>query len=128
MLELKEKLGTAIIMITHDLGVVAETCDRAIVMYAGRIAEEATVEELFARPLHPYSGGLQRALPRADAEGARLAEIRGIVPSLRDPIPGCAFAPRCEFATERCRAAQPALLPFGSGHQVACWEAARVAA
>jgi peptide/nickel transport system ATP-binding protein len=128
MLELKEKLGTAIIMITHDLGVVAETCDRAIVMYAGRIAEEATVEELFARPLHPYSGGLQRALPRADAEGARLAEIRGIVPSLRDPIPGCAFAPRCELATERCRAAQPALLPFGSSHQVACWEAARVAA
>jgi len=128
MLELKEKLGTAIIMITHDLGVVAETCDRAIVMYAGRIAEEATVEELFARPLHPYSGGLQRALPRADAEGARLAEIRGIVPSLKEPIVGCAFAPRCEFATERCRTTQPALLPFGAGHQVACWEAARVAA
>jgi peptide/nickel transport system ATP-binding protein len=128
MLELKEKLGTAIIMITHDLGVVAETCERAIVMYAGRIAEEATVEELFARPLHPYSRGLQRALPRADAEGARLAEIRGIVPSLREPIPGCAFAPRCELATERCRAVQPALAPFGAGHQVACWEADRVGA
>jgi peptide/nickel transport system ATP-binding protein len=128
MLELKEKLGTAIIMITHDLGVVAETCERAIVMYAGRIAEEATVEKLFARPLHPYSRGLQRALPRADAEGARLAEIRGIVPSLREPIPGCAFAPRCELATERCRAVQPALAPFGAGHQVACWEADRVGA
>ena len=128
MLELKEKLGTAIIMITHDLGVVAETCERAIVMYAGRVAEEATVENLFARPLHPYSRGLQRALPRADAEGARLAEIRGIVPSLREPIPGCAFAPRCELATERCRATQPALTPFGAGHQVACWEADRVGA
>jgi peptide/nickel transport system ATP-binding protein len=125
MLELKEKLGTAIIMITHDLGVIAETCERAIVMYAGRIAEEATVGDLFGRPLHPYSRGLQRALPRADAEGARLAEIRGIVPSLKDAIAGCAFAPRCGLATERCRGAQPALLPFGPGHQVACWEAGR---
>jgi peptide/nickel transport system ATP-binding protein len=97
-------------------------------MYAGRIAEEATVEELFARPLHPYSAGLQRALPRADAEGARLAEIRGIVPSLREPIPGCAFAPRCALATERCRSTLPALRPFGAGHHVACWEAERVAA
>jgi peptide/nickel transport system ATP-binding protein len=128
MLELKEKLGTAIIMITHDLGVVAETCERAIVMYAGRIAEEATVDALFAGPLHPYSAGLQRALPRADAEGTRLAEIRGIVPSLKEPIPGCAFAPRCGLATERCRTTQPALRPFGAGHHVACWEAERVAA
>jgi peptide/nickel transport system ATP-binding protein len=128
MLELKEKLGTAIIMITHDLGVIAETCERAIVMYAGRIAEEATVEELFARPLHPYSRGLQRALPRADAEDARLAEIRGIVPALNQPIVGCAFAPRCEFATEHCRTVQPALTPFGSGHRVACWEAHRLGA
>jgi peptide/nickel transport system ATP-binding protein len=128
MLELKEKLGTAIIMITHDLGVIAETCERAIVMYAGRIAEEATVGELFGRPLHPYSRGLQRALPRADAEGARLAEIRGIVPSLKEPIAGCPFAPRCELATDRCRSMQPMLRPFGTGHQVACWEADRVAA
>jgi peptide/nickel transport system ATP-binding protein len=128
MLELKEKLGTAIIMITHDLGVVAETCERAIVMYAGRIAEEASVEDLFARPRHPYSRGLQRALPRADAEGTRLAEIRGIVPSLKDPIAGCAFAPRCELATERCRTTQPQLAPFGAGHRVACWEAHRLGA
>jgi len=128
MLELKEKLGTAIIMITHDLGVIAETCERAIVMYAGRIAEEATVEELFARPLHPYSRGLQRALPRTDAEDTRLAEIRGIVPALNQPIVGCAFAPRCEFATERCRTVQPMLAPFGTGHRVACWEAHRLGA
>jgi peptide/nickel transport system ATP-binding protein len=133
MLELKDRLGTAIIMITHDLGVIAETCERAVVMYAGRVAEEATVTELFGRPLHPYSLGLQRALPRADADSdrmggrPRLAEIPGIVPALNQPIDGCAFAPRCAFAVERC-AIQPVLTPFGAGHQVACWEARRVGA
>jgi|SRR6266850_6826221 len=101
-------------------------------MYAGRTAEEASVAELFARPLHPYSRGLLRALPRADAgaehTGARprLAEIPGIVPALNQPMAGCAFAPRCDFATERCRATAPALTRFGAGHQVACWEAQRV--
>jgi peptide/nickel transport system ATP-binding protein len=130
MMELKDKLGTAIIMITHDLGVIAETCERAIVMYAGRVAEEAAVTELFGRPLHPYSRGLQRALPGAAAEllRPRLAEIPGIVPALREPMIGCAFAPRCDFATERCRTAAPALTPFGAGHRVACWEAERVGA
>ena len=132
MLELKAKLGTAIIMITHDLGVIAETCERAIVMYAGRVAEEATVTELFARPLHPYSRGLLRAQPHADDEHTgirpRLAEIPGIVPALNQPIVGCAFAPRCDFATERCRATPPVLTPFAAGHRVACWEAARVGA
>jgi peptide/nickel transport system ATP-binding protein len=134
MLELKDKLGTAIVMITHDLGVIAETCERAIVMYAGRVAEEARVTDLFARPLHPYSRGLLRALPRADAEaehnGARprLAEIPGIVPALNQQITGCTFAPRCGFATEHCHKVAPALTPFGAGHQVACWEARRVGA
>ena len=130
MLELKEKLGTAIILITHGLGVIAETCERAIVMYAGRVAEEAPVTELFARPLHPYARGLQRALPGIDAqgEGLRLAEIPGIVPALNQPIAGCAFAPRCELATERCRTAQPELTAFGAGHRVACWEAGRIGA
>jgi peptide/nickel transport system ATP-binding protein len=134
MLELKDKLGTAIIMITHDLGVIAETCERAIVMYAGRVAEEASVAELFGRPLHPYSRGLQRALPRVDSgaesigERARLTEIPGIVPALNQPIIGCAFAPRCGFATERCRTTPPALAEFGAGHRVACWEALRVGA
>jgi peptide/nickel transport system ATP-binding protein len=132
MLELKDKLGTAIIMITHDLGVIAETCERAIVMYAGRVTEEASVSELFGRPLHPYSRGLQRALPRADSENTggrvRLMEIPGIVPALNQPIVGCAFAPRCGFATERCHTMPPALAEFGTTHRVACWEAQRVGA
>jgi peptide/nickel transport system ATP-binding protein len=129
MMELKQKLGTAIVMITHDLGVVAETCDRALVMYAGRVAEEATVGELFARSLHPYSRGLQRALPSVDDDAQRrLAEIPGIVPALNQPIPGCAFAPRCDYATEHCRTEAPTLEPFGAGHRVACWEAGRLGA
>jgi peptide/nickel transport system ATP-binding protein len=130
MLELKEKLDTAIILITHDLGVVAETCERAIVMYAGRVVEEATVGELFARPLHPYARGLQRALPGIDPDGEslRLAEIPGIVPALNQPIVGCAFAPRCELANERCRATAPQLRSFGATHRVACWEAERIGA
>ncbi len=132
MLELKEKLGTAIIMITHDLGVVAETTQRVVVMYAGRKVEEAPVEELFARPLHPYTHGLMRAIPRLDidAETAgrrpRLKEIPGMVPRLDRPITGCAFAPRCDFATERCRVEAPPLQDHGKGHLAACWEAARV--
>jgi peptide/nickel transport system ATP-binding protein len=133
MLELKEKLGTAIILITHDLGVVAETCERVIVMYAGRMVEQATAAELFARPLHPYTRGLLRALPRADDDVGvagtrpRLAEIRGIVPALTQPMPGCAFAPRCDFVVDRCRTAAPALMEAGGSHLVACWEAGRVA-
>jgi peptide/nickel transport system ATP-binding protein len=134
ILELKDKLGTATIMITHDLGVIAETCERAIVMYAGRVAEEASVAELFGRPLHPYSRGLQRALPRADSAAEsmggrlRLEEIPGIVPALNQRIVGCAFAPRCDFATERCRTIPPELAEFGADHRVACWEAQRAGA
>jgi peptide/nickel transport system ATP-binding protein len=134
MLELKEKLGTAIVMITHDLGVVAETTQRVVVMYAGRKVEEAPVEELFARPLHPYTHGLMRAIPRLDidAETAgrrpRLKEIPGMVPRLDRPIQGCAFAPRCDFATERCRIEAPPLEDHGKGHLAACWEVARVQA
>ena len=133
MLELKEKLGSAIILITHDLGVVAETCERVIVMYAGRMVEQATAAELFGRPLHPYTRGLLRALPRADddvgAGGVRpkLAEIPGIVPDLSRPIAGCAFAPRCSFVVDRCRTAAPGLVEASSSHLVSCWEAQRVA-
>jgi peptide/nickel transport system ATP-binding protein len=132
MLELKEKLGTAIILITHDLGVVAETCERVIVMYAGRMVEEAPAAALFARPMHPYTRGLLRALPRTDADGEqagarpRLAEIPGTVPALTRRIDGCAFAPRCSYAVERCRAAPP-LSGVEPRHPVACWEAQRVA-
>ncbi|MGQ0677995.1 MAG: ABC transporter ATP-binding protein, partial [Rhodospirillales bacterium] len=105
MLELKGKFGAAVILITHDLGVVAETCQRVIVMYAGRKVEEAGVTELFDRPLHPYTRGLMASIPRRSAKTRvrRLKEIPGIVPSLREPIAGCAFADRCGFATDRCR-------------------------
>jgi len=132
MLELKEKLDTAIIMITHDLGVIAETTQRVVVMYAGRKVEEAPVEALFAQPTHPYTRGLMRAVPRLDVDAEiagrrpRLQEIPGIVPALNRPITGCAFAPRCDFATERCRAKAPPLVSTSADHAVACWETARV--
>ena len=114
MLELKERTGAAVILITHDLGVVAETCRRVIVMYAGRKIEEAAILELFDRPAHPYTRGLMASIPRYHGRGdgvrkRRLAEIPGIVPSLREPIQGCAFAPRCRYAVERCRAEAPPL-------------------
>ena len=134
MLDLKERFGAAVMLITHDLGVVAETCQRVIVMYAGRKVEEAPVLELFDRPLHPYTRGLMASIPRrrlglaAPGAGKRLSDIPGMVPSLLDPIPGCAFAPRCAFATPRCHADAPPLLRRGPGHQVACWEVDRVAA
>ena len=134
MLELKQKTGTAIVLITHDLGVVAETTERVVVMYAGRKVEEAPVEALFEEPLHPYTRGLMRAIPRldieADAAGTRprLQEIPGLVPRLTQPILGCAFAPRCGFATERCGVEAPPLIDAGAGHRVACWEVERVRA
>ncbi|MSP89121.1 MAG: ABC transporter ATP-binding protein [Alphaproteobacteria bacterium] len=133
MLELKERLGAAVMLITHDLGVVAETCQRVIVMYAGRKVEEAPVAELFARPRHPYTIGLMGSIPRGKrgtvtrGQRLRLKEIPGIVPSLKEPIPGCAFAPRCGFATPRCAAEAPPLVTSSTGHTVACWEAERVA-
>ena len=134
MLELKEKTGTAIVLITHDLGVVAETTERVVVMYAGRKVEEAPVEALFEEPLHPYTRGLMRAIPRLDVEAdaagtrPRLQEIAGLVPQLTQPIPGCAFAPRCGFATGRCAVEPPPLIDAGAGHTVACWEVERVRA
>jgi peptide/nickel transport system ATP-binding protein len=132
MLELKEKLGAAIIMITHDLGVIAETAQRVVVMYAGRKVEEAPVGQLFAQPMHPYTRGLMRAIPQIDAEAEtagkrpRLHEIAGIVPALNRPIAGCAFAPRCAFAAPRCHAERPELREASPAHLVACWETQRV--
>ena len=133
MVDLKERLGTAVIMITHNLGVVAETAQRVVVMYAGRKVEEAPVGELFAQPLHPYTRGLMASIPRVSdaveqADRRRLHEIEGTVPTLREEIPGCAFAPRCSLATEHCRRHAPALRDFGSAHLVACWEAESIAA
>jgi oligopeptide/dipeptide ABC transporter ATP-binding protein len=115
--ELKEKLGTAVILITHDLGVVAETAQRVVVLYAGRKVEEATVEELFANPRHPYTRGLMAAIPRLGEEG-RLAEIPGFVQVHET---GCSFAPRCPRAGERCRREAPPLEEVAKGHRVACW-------
>lgn len=122
MRELRDRTGAAIILITHDLGVVAEMAKRVVVMYAGRKVEEADVGELFASPLHPYTRGLMNSMPKLnDTESKRLEEIPGMVPSLREPITGCAFAPRCAHATEKCRQEDPQLREEKSGHIVACW-------
>jgi peptide/nickel transport system ATP-binding protein len=131
MRELKQKIDAAIILITHDLGVIAEMAERVVVMYAGRKVEEAPVKELFRRPRHPYTVGLLKSVPhlgasRGRAMAPRLAEIPGMVPSLREEIVGCAFAPRCPFVTERCRREAPALEMKGAGHIVACFESDRV--
>jgi len=134
--ELQQKTGTAIVLITHDLGVVAEMAERVVVMYAGRKVEEASVFELFAHPRHPYTRGLLQSIPKLGAgegDGARggrvrLAEIAGTVPSLSEPIFGCAFAPRCRYATARCSTDSPPLEEKGIDHLAACWEADRIVA
>ncbi|NYT36057.1 ABC transporter ATP-binding protein [Allopusillimonas soli] len=125
---LQQKLGMGVIIITHDLGVVAECCDRVVVMYAGRKVEEASVAELFARPAHPYTRALLAAMPSMNTGAERLEEIPGLVPALHDLGPGCSFAPRCKFATERCRTEVPPLAGQGPGHIAACFEADRVIA
>jgi peptide/nickel transport system ATP-binding protein len=125
---LRERTGSAIVLITHDLGVVAEMADRVVVMYAGRKVEEAPVRQLFEQPAHPYTRGLLGALPRLGASAGRpvgsprmaLAEIPGQVPSLRTPITGCAFAGRCARAADRCREAAPPIVTLEAGHTVAC--------
>jgi oligopeptide/dipeptide ABC transporter ATP-binding protein len=128
MLDLQQELGMGLILITHDLGVVAQTAQRVIVMYAGRKVEEAGVDTLFADPRHPYTRGLMASIPAVPTsratEKARLAEIPGTVPSLTRLPPGCAFAPRCAFAVDRCRQEYPPLEDWGNGHLAACWRAA----
>jgi peptide/nickel transport system ATP-binding protein len=120
--ELKGRFGMAVMLITHAMGVVAETAQRVAVMYAGKVVEEAPVGELFSRPRHPYTQGLIRSIPRIDKAGrkTRLAAIAGVVPSLVDPAPGCRFAPRCPFAMPVCIAATPPLRKIGPDHKVAC--------
>jgi peptide/nickel transport system ATP-binding protein len=132
MRELKAKIDAAIVLITHDLGVVAEMAQRVVVMYAGRKAEEAPVGMLFRRPLHPYTKGLLASVPRLGAtldvdEAPRLAEIPGTVPSLKEPIPGCPFETRCSFATDICRREMPAFAEKEPGHFAACFHSDRVA-
>jgi peptide/nickel transport system ATP-binding protein len=125
MRDLKTRMGSAIMLITHDLGVVAEMAQRVVVMYAGRKVEEASVDDIFAHPMHPYTRGLLGAVPKLGSsldQGGRnrLAEIAGLVPSLRKPIVGCAFAGRCTMVTDFCRTVAPAIELKAAGHSVAC--------
>jgi peptide/nickel transport system ATP-binding protein len=132
MRDLKRRVGAAIMLITHDLGVVAEVAEHVVVMYAGRKVEEAPIRELFARPRHPYTQGLLGAVPKLGSslqgEAGRLSEIPGLVPSLKQRIKGCVFAGRCPHVSEVCRASAPALEAKARGHLVACHHAPREAA
>jgi peptide/nickel transport system ATP-binding protein len=121
--DLKRRLGMAVLLITHDLGVVAQHAQRVAVMYAGRIVEEADVDALFTEPLHPYTRGLLASIPKPGTSLQRLSEIAGTVPSLTEMPKGCAFAPRCRQAVERCTGAVPALASAGARHAVACFAA-----
>jgi peptide/nickel transport system ATP-binding protein len=131
IVDLQKRLGTGLVLITHDLGVVAQTAQRVIVMYAGKKVEEASVEALFENPRHPYTRGLMASMPAVISLGAksgvRLTEIPGMVPSLTNLPAGCAFAPRCPLAIDRCRAEYPPLEEFGGDHLAACWRAAEMA-
>jgi oligopeptide/dipeptide ABC transporter ATP-binding protein len=128
MKTLSRRLGVAMLIITHNLGVVARYADRVNVMYAGRIIEQGTARELYAHPRHPYTLGLLRSVPRLDeARRARLDPIEGQPPDLSRLPPGCAFTPRCAFRVERCLAERPVLRPAGEdGHVSACWEIERL--
>jgi oligopeptide/dipeptide ABC transporter ATP-binding protein len=132
MRELQETLGTAIVLITHDMGIVAENADRVVVMYAGRKVEEASAKDLFECPGHPYTKGLLGSIPNVEVAAhtrtrrARLNEIKGMVPSLANLPKGCTYAPRCGLASEECRASYPPLVQYRPGHWVACWHAERV--
>ena len=122
---LKEKFGMSVLLITHDLGVIAQVAQRIMVMYAGQIVEQAAVIDLFSRPFHPYTRGLLQSIPkigsRAQGRHARLAEIPGTVPPLTEPIAGCKFAQRCRHAFARCREERPDVSSVADGHEVRCW-------
>ncbi|WP_312069317.1 ABC transporter ATP-binding protein [Lelliottia nimipressuralis] len=117
---LQQQTQTAILLITHDLGVVAQVCSRVVVMYGGQVMEEGSVEDIFYRPAHPYTQGLLASLPRADEANHRLSPIEGTPPGLLDPPPGCPFAERCPKRMPQCER-QPAFYSVGEGHRAACW-------
>ncbi len=121
--DLQQRLGMAVLIITHDLGVIAEVADEVLVMYAGKIVESAAVGDLFTDPQHPYTIGLLGSIPRLDVERERLATIEGTVPSPDKQPAGCRFSPRCPFADRRCREEPPPLRDIAAGHRVACWNA-----
>lgn len=119
--QLRQETGTSIIMITHDLGVVAEMCERVVVMYAGQIVEEADVVSLFRQPKHPYTIGLMESIPQLNKKVDRLVPIPGQVPPLTNMPPGCRFAPRCQHAMKQCLTNNPSLLPVTEGRSCRCW-------
>lgn len=121
MMDLKEKLGTSIIMITHDLAVVAEVADRAVVMYCGKVVEEGPVDKLLLNPLHPYTEGLLHSIPRLNEKRERLYMIEGMVPNLLNLPTGCYFNPRCPYCMDICRQEQPPMLELEDGRRVSCW-------
>jgi peptide/nickel transport system ATP-binding protein len=128
--EMKSRLGMSIMLITHAMGVVAEVAQRVVVMYAGKVVEEAGVDRLFSNPAHPYTQGLIRSIPRIDLAAVRkqrLETIAGSVPKLIDPPVGCRFAPRCRLAIDECSRAQPPLREIEPGHKVACIRAGEAA-
>ncbi|MHB0885706.1 MAG: ABC transporter ATP-binding protein [Bacillota bacterium] len=125
MRRLRREFGMSILLITHDLGVIAEMAERVVVMYAGQIVEEAPVDDLFESPLHPYTLGLLKSIPRLDSGRERLHVIEGMVPSLVDLPAGCRFRPRCPEAIDRCAHETPVLLPDGPGRYVRCWKHGR---
>jgi peptide/nickel transport system ATP-binding protein/oligopeptide transport system ATP-binding protein len=121
--DLQRRLGMAMLIITHDLGVIAEIADEVVVMYAGKIVESAPVDALFADPQHPYTIGLLGSIPRIEVDRERLSTIEGSVPSPNNQPKGCRFAPRCPFADSRCHLEPPPLRDLGPEHRVACWKA-----
>ncbi|MHB8927450.1 MAG: ABC transporter ATP-binding protein [Bacillota bacterium] len=125
MRRLRKEFGMSILLITHDLGVIAEMAERVVVMYAGQVVEEAPVDDLFERPMHPYTLGLLKSIPSLDSGRERLHVIEGIVPNLVDLPPGCRFWPRCPEASDRCKNETPRLLTDGPGRYVRCWKHGR---
>ena len=123
--ELNESMGTSVVFITHDLGVVSELCDTVIVMYTGHIVEQAPVKELFESPKHPYTKGLLNAIPKITRERNPLETIEGMVPNPTERIEGCSFSPRCPYATDQCRKVEPPMAELSDGRLVRCWQYAK---
>ena len=121
MNKLKKEIGTSILFITHDLGVVAEVCDQVVVMYCGRVVEKGSVYDIFDKPSHPYTEGLLNSIPKLGEHVEELESIPGNVPNPKYMPKGCKFAPRCKYAVDRCREEEPGFTDLGNGHQSRCW-------